>query len=281
MFPCPLNANADRLIAVEVIRQMRGETKAQLVRVVNGDAYITKWADNPWGARVLISEWIGHMLMAHLGLPVPAIALIDGMVVSRSGIHFGSRYPGDPSTASVYDFLPDRLLSTVANGSACAAGGVAFDLWVSNADFRQILFYRPNEAVSQDFRGVLIDNSHLFGGPTWKFQDSKRTGMYFSRAMTAHIQHWDDIWPWLHRITAISEEDVVGLVTRGIPEDWCSTTDSGELHRVADELLQRGRTIVTRVEQHLRARPAVFPAWRETRLRGALSTCAGAVVLPS
>lgn len=47
----------------------------------------------------------------------------------ETGWHFGSRFPGDPATLAVFDFLPDVLLQKVANLSDFAAI-YALDKWV-------------------------------------------------------------------------------------------------------------------------------------------------------
>jgi len=123
---------------------MRGETRSYLIEADDGLAYVVKHANNPQGGRrVLVNEFIGSILLAQLGVATPDRALvdIDSDFVSNigplpTGLHFGSRYPGDPGRTAVYDFLPDALLPQVVNLEDFRAV-LVFDKWTANADGRQ------------------------------------------------------------------------------------------------------------------------------------------------
>src|SRR5260370_4000185 len=81
--------------------------------------------NNPQHTRVLVNELLGTRLAARLGLPTTPVAIISvsedlirltpdlcmemprARIPCRAGLHFGSRYPGDPHRLTLPDFLPD------------------------------------------------------------------------------------------------------------------------------------------------------------------------------
>lgn len=258
-----------RIMPSQRIRRMRGQTQSQLLETASGHAYVTKFQSNPLGPRVLASEWIGAHLMQHIGLPVPDIALIEVRSLVKdvtqgnpgipAGLHFGSEYPGDPSSVAVYDFIPDRLLPLIENQDNFA-GAFVFDMWVANADFRQAIFYRCGHDRRR-FSVRFIDNSHLFGGPEWKFEETGNTGMHMFRTLYGHIRNWDNLSPWLERIAQTGYHYIVEGITSSVPEQWVTQNDWPELERVTEQLEIRSRSLRERVDAYIQSFPEQFPHW--------------------
>src|SRR6202035_5509979 len=71
--------------------------------------------------------------------PAMTLQLASGTIPVESGWQFGSKYPADPNTVAIWDFIPDPMLRMVKNISQFL-GVLAFDKWVSNADSRQAIF---------------------------------------------------------------------------------------------------------------------------------------------
>jgi hypothetical protein len=138
---------------------MRGGAQAQLLEADDGNWYVVKFRNNPQHHRVLVNELLAAAFLEYLKVAVPETAIIQvtapflaahpeihlqvgtNRIAVEPGWHFGSRYPGDPARATVYDFLPDSLLSRVVNLEDFRAI-LVFDKWVGNADGRQSVFYR-------------------------------------------------------------------------------------------------------------------------------------------
>ena len=147
------------LTAVRHIRKMRGGAQAHLLEADDGHWYVVKFRNNPQHRRVLINELLAAALLDYLSVSAPQTALLrvtpeflganpdvcltlgSRRIEVAPGWHFGSRYPGDPSRIAVYDFLPDALLTAVANLEDFRAI-LVFDKWVGNADGRQAVFHR-------------------------------------------------------------------------------------------------------------------------------------------
>jgi len=113
------------------------------------------------------------------------------------GWQFGSQYPGDPGMVAVYDFLPDALLSQVANLEDFRAI-LVFDKWVGNADGRQGVFYRAmvrrtdSRGGHPSFVARMIDHGYAFNGPNWDFPESAVQGLYARKLVYDGVRSLDD-----------------------------------------------------------------------------------------
>lgn len=234
---------------------MRGLTRAELLRTEDGAAYVTKFHTNPLGSRVLASEWIGAHLLQLLNLPAPEVGIInttrlDGYTDTSDKtcrLQVGSRYPGDPSSDAVYDFLPDPLLSAIADGGLFA-GMFVFDIWTANADARQAIFHRTGSG-KRDFNTLFIDNSHLFGGPDWTFNDSALAGHYPFRSAYQDVRSIESFLPWVQAIEQIGRADVLNKIIGSVPDEWVPALNYATLEYVAEQLISRTKNLATRVEE--------------------------------
>src|SRR5882762_9962287 len=145
--------------ALEEIRRMRGGAQSHLMRCSDENYYVVKFQNNPQHRRILVNELLGTRLAALLGLPTTAVAIIHvseelirltpelciemprARIPCQAGLQFGSRYPGDPRSLTLFDFLPDEQLRTVENLYQFA-GMLVFDKWTCNPSVRQTLFFR-------------------------------------------------------------------------------------------------------------------------------------------
>src|SRR5690242_9208460 len=121
------------LTAVRHVRKMRGGAQSHLLEADDGHWYVVKFLNNPQHRRILVNELLAGVFLEYLQIAAPETALIHltpaflganpdvhltigtRRTEIEPGWHFGSRYPGDPRRTAVYDFLPDALLSNVAN----------------------------------------------------------------------------------------------------------------------------------------------------------------------
>jgi len=158
-------------IALEHIRRMRGGAQSHLLRCSDGGYYVVKFQNNPQHPRVLVNELLGTRLAARMGLPTPPAGVIEvrkelientaelvvqtgtGRIPCAPGFQFGSRFPGDPATQPVHDFLPDELLGQVANLSDFA-GMLVFDKWTCNTNGRQAIFTSTKFVSASSTQGM-------------------------------------------------------------------------------------------------------------------------------
>jgi hypothetical protein len=192
---------ASEIIAMkQVLRRMRGCSQPFLVEGEDGRFYVAKFTGNPQGDRTLINEWIVYRLFRQLRISTPPLRILQltertkqvELLCFRIGthtvpiegqFHLGSRCPVDPTTTAIFDFLPRRLLSRVAN---LADLGTAFvvDRWLGQTDSRQAIFVRERSNSSNlELRLHLIDNGMSFAGKQWALWDSPLYGLYMDRSI--------------------------------------------------------------------------------------------------
>ena len=180
------------------------------------------------------------------------------------GWAFGSRFPGDPATTAIYDFVPDSLLAQVRNLDEFRAV-LVFDKWTGNADGRQAIFFR---AVLQDwlqranagsrktgFVALMIDHGFIFNGPHWNFTESALQGLYPRRMVYSSVKSMAAFEPWMARVLHFPDE-VLDRALRRIPPDWIEGEEE-ELERLLEALLRRRKRIRELLEQS----QAMFPNW--------------------
>jgi hypothetical protein len=256
--------------ARKYIRQMRGQTRAELVEADDGRQYVVKYQQNPLGVRVLINELICSYFMRAMGIRTPKTACVeiddtflhhrgrpgavDGPkpVLPSVGIHFGSQYPLNATNGVVYDFLPDTLLPEVAN-RADFFGLLVFDQWVSHLDWRQAIFFRssaPNPNGEGGWLAEAIDNEGAFQGCDWALRDSSIQGFYCRRDVYGSTPTFRDTKMWLERLSSIRHEvfaEVLGL----IPESWL-TKEEGNCSRLLQRLDARRERVPTLIREPIK-----------------------------
>jgi len=211
-----------------------------------------------------VNEFVAGVFLRYLGIAAPEMAIVN---IDRSflenhpevhlkarshsievepGWHFGSRYPGDPGSVSVYDFLPDSLLSKVINIDHFRAI-LVFDKWIGNMDGRQCIFYRGivqrgTESPGQPgFVAQMIDNGHAFNGSNWDFPESAVQGIYARTQVYGPIRTLDDFQPWLAQVVNFPEE-VFDDAWKSIPRQWLDA-DEDDLDRLLESLYRRRRRV--------------------------------------
>jgi hypothetical protein len=231
------------LEAKKHVRQLRGGSQAHLIEAKDGHFYAVKFMNNRQGRRILVNELVASLLLRTLGIDTatPAIVSVEMAFIRdnpdlftvgsktnpiRPGVHFGSRYPVSPGETTIYDFLPDSLLSSVINLSQFFAVLVA-DKWLGNCDGRQSVFFRVvvNPATSTSrtptvkWVTVMIDHGSTFGGSDWVFRDSAAHGLYARRAVYGCNPTLRNLEPTLALLMDLSRS-TLDEVFFEIPPDW-------------------------------------------------------------
>lgn len=264
--------------ARRLIRKMRGGAQAHLLEADDGYFYVVKFRDNPQHRRILVNELISSVFLSYLQVTAPATAVVhlsDGFlrdnpevyiqlgtrrVPITPGWHFGSRYPGDPARQTVYDFLPDALLQSVANLQEFL-GVLVFDKWTGNADARQSIFFRAQARHQSrtSFLAQMMDHGYVFDGPHWSFVDSPLQGLYFRPVVYQNVRSVDDFQPWLDRVRHFPEE-VLDDALKQIPPEWIEG-DETALEKLFTRLLARRSRVEDLIEDCRHGRVNPFPNW--------------------
>ncbi|MDQ6677962.1 MAG: hypothetical protein M3Z09_11760 [Acidobacteriota bacterium] len=271
--------------AHRMVRKMRGGAQAHLLETGDGAFYVVKFLSNPQHRRILVNEWIASVVLRYLQISSPEVSLIEvtpeflarnpevGMQIGarrvpvEPGWHFGSRYPGDPSTTAVYDFVPDALLTQINNLSDFA-GCFVFDKWMANSDGRQSVFHRAelkslaggSSPRRMGFVALMIDHGFVFNGPHWDFPESPVQGVYPRRAVYDRITSIAGFQPWLDRVTHFPEH-VIDQAFRQIPPQW-TAGEEGDLERLLEKLLRRCKRVPDLINDARLAKTNPFANWR-------------------
>lgn len=264
------------------LRRMRGGAQAHLFEAEDGNHYVVKFRNNPQHRRILVNEWIASVFLNHLLISNPPAAVVElapdfleqnedvyiqlgtRRVAVEPGWHFGSRYPGNPMHLTVYDFLPDALLSKVENLTHFL-GAYVFDKWMGQADARQSIFFRaqvrdwPNGPARAGFWAQMMDHGYVFDGPHWDFVDSPLQGLYFRTAVYESVRSLESFQPWLDRIRHFPEE-VCDDALKTIPSAWLEG-DEPAAEALLEKLMRRRARIPELVESGRGARSNPFPNW--------------------
>lgn len=270
------------LQAVRHVRKMRGGAQAHLLEAEDGNWYVVKFRNNPQHRRVLVNELLSAIFLEYLQIATPETAVIEvtaaflaanpeihlqlgtQRIEVEPGWHFGSRYPGDPARAAVYDFLPDALLAQVANLEDFRAV-LVFDKWTGNADGRQAVFYRARVRQGETapgraaFVARMIDHGYTFNGPNWDYPDSPLQGLYGRRQVYEEVRSLEDFQPWLDRVIHFPEE-VIDHAWKRIPAAWVAGEDEA-LERLLEHLFARRKRLPELITACRDARTNPFPNW--------------------
>lgn len=269
---------SEHIYAMQHVRRMRGGSQSHLLRASDNHFYICKFQNNPQDIRILANEYLATRLAALLGLPVPEVAIIDvpewliqnslelkidiggGLLrPCTSGPQFGARYIADPHTTSVFDYLPESMLTRIANIRDFSRV-LAFDKWTGNADGRQAVFAKqPNQ---RRYTAWFIDQGYCFNAGEWSFSDSPLRGVFGRNAVYEHVAGWDAFEPTLSRIEAITE-DTISDIASEVPPEWFRH-DSNALSRLITTLHQRRLSVRNLITGFRKSTRNPFPNWMDS-----------------
>jgi hypothetical protein len=265
------------LRAVEFIRRMRGGSQPHLLRCEDGGNYVVKFRNNPQHVRILANEMLAARLAESIGLPVAAPAFVEvsphliagnpglefEIGVRREpcipGLHFGSRFPGDPNETLVVDFLPDRLLRRVRDLTSVFLGALAFDKWTCNCDGRQMIFYRGADQEGTAYSVALIDQGFCFNDGEWSFPDSPIRSLYPRRLVYDSVRGLGSFEPFLSRIENL-DLSLLEACAGDIPAEWCGD-DPNQFTRLIERLYERRRRVRQSLVDAKNSSLRPFPNW--------------------
>lgn len=263
---------------------MRGGSQPHLIGCSDGHYYVVKFPNNPQGIRTLANELLCARLAGLLSLPVPPAAVIAvsndlierstemyielerGRMPCEAGFCFGSRYP-DPQSA-IFDTWPRRRLVDVEN-MRDFAGMLAFDIWVSNTDFRQVRFART--ASKGNYRVTMFDNGDAFCRNEWRFRDKPRLAVHPCTYFYESADGLDAFEPWLSRIEIDMDEGALRTATNGIPSEWYHS-DREALNQLLEQLYERRSRVRALISALRASSPRLFPNWTLSVLCSAAAT---------
>lgn len=268
--------------AVQHVRKMRGGAQAHLLRASDGNFYVTKFQNNPQSIRILANEYLATKLGQALGLPMPDARVIEVSdwliqhspklnidsgtrpVPCASGLQFGSRYVADPLEAMVFDYLPEAMLTRIANRRDFPRI-LAFDKWTGNSDGRQAVFVK--QLPERRYRAVFTDQGYCFNAGEWNFPDSPLRGAFPRNSVYERVTGWEDFEPTLSGIEQIDQETISNIAGE-IPPEWYKQ-NSEALSRLIESLHQRHSLVRDLITSFRNSTRNPFPNWTDKQSRPA------------
>jgi hypothetical protein len=267
------------LYAVQHIRRMRGGSQAHLLRVSDGNYWVTKFQNSPQGIRILANEMFATLLGRWLGLPMPETAAIEvsqwlientpelriqlatGEVPCSSGLQFGSRYPCDllNQPLEVFDYLPESLMAKLAQPLSFARI-LVLDKWLGNADGRQAIFIRKHRA--RRFHPLFIDQGYCLNAEEWSFPDLPLRGVYARNCVYQHVTGWESFETGLNKAEQADIIDIWRCAQAIVPE-WYGH-DSEGLERIVESVYERRLSIRCLIDAFRQSSRDPFPNWKDS-----------------
>lgn len=260
--------------AVQHIRRMRGGAQSHLMLASDDNFYVVKFLNNPQHPRVLTNELIASHLAQILGLPVPAIEVIDvskeliadtdalriqmgcGEEPCSVGPQFGSRFVGSLIPGRAADYLPEGEMARLSN-LGDFLGMLVFDKWTSNADGRQAVFHR--RSIKERFRATFIDYGFCFNAGEWRLTDEPLQGAYARDIVYKSVEGWESFEPWLTRIEEIDSGHLECLA-RLVPEEWTGGNQD-VLEALLEKLAKRRSRVRELIHSFRVSSRSPFPNW--------------------
>lgn len=263
---------------------MRGGAQSHLLRCTYRDPqggteqegfFVTKFQNNPQHVRILANELLCFRLARHLQLPVPEAEQVEvsgellektpdlhmempqGSVGCTPGIHFGSRYPGDPRRVAVFEFVPDSTLDRLENLQQFR-GMLLFDQWTCNVDARQAIFVRAPSAGK--YQALMVDQGFCFNDGMWNFPDSPLHGLYHRRRVYAGVTGWDSFEPWFTWLREMPM-DTLDRIYREVPTEWYGG-EQDALECLLEKLSKRRKLVPELITAVRKSSANPFPKWR-------------------
>jgi hypothetical protein len=269
-------------MAVEHVRRMNGGAQSHLMRCDDDAYYVIKFKNNPQHLRTLANEMLATRLAARMGICVPEVEVVEvrssliketpeltiqmsaGRLPCSAGRQFGSKFPGNPSTVTIYGVMPDVCLERV-HSIEDFLGIFVFDKWTCQTDKRQAIFIRlPRRCAggtsTESYQVMMIDHGFCFNGGDWRFPDAPLYGLYADRRVYQSVIGIETFDPWLDRLESEFTLSALHEEAQHVPTEWY-----GEDNYAWEALIERLYARRTRIRELIwLTRNAVrdaFPNW--------------------
>jgi hypothetical protein len=280
-------------LAVEHVRRMNGGTQAHLVRCDDDTYYVIKFQNNPQHLRTLANEMFATRLAARMGICVPQVDVVEvrsslieytpelvmemptGRLPCATGNQFGSKFPGNPTTLTIYGRVPDEHIDRVHNIDDFL-GIFVLDKWMCQTDKRQAIFMRQsnsgaNGTSDETYQAMMIDQGFCFNGGDWNFPDAPLHSLYANRRVYQSVVGIETFGPWLDRLENEFTLNVLYEEAQHVPTEWYGE-DREAWERLIERLWMRRTRVPELIWSARNAVPGAFPNWNRCICQNILPT---------
>jgi hypothetical protein len=269
-------------LAVEHVRRMKGGTQAHLMRCDDDSYYVIKFKNNPQHLRTLANDLLATRLASRMGICVPQVDVVEvrsslikdtpdlaiemsaGRFPCVAGKQFGSKFPGNPSTLTVYDLIPDGDVDRVHNLDGFL-GIFVFDKWTCQTDKRQAIFIQQTNSGAdgisdKTYLAMMIDHGFCFNGGSWNFPDAPLHSLYTNRRVYENVVGIETFDPWLERLENEFTLSVIDEEAQHVPAEWI-VEDLEAWRALIERLYSRCTRVRELIWSARNAVPTTFPKW--------------------
>jgi hypothetical protein len=246
--------------------------------------YVVKFKNNPQHLRTLANEMFATRLAARAGICVPQVDVVEvqssliertpalmvelprGRVHCAMGKQFGSKFPGNPSTVTIFPLTLNAPIDRTNNVDDFL-GIFAFDKWVCQTDRRQAIFVQESipsadGKFDETYQAMMVDQGFCFNGGCWDFPDAPLHSLYADRRVYQGAVGLESFDPWLDRLeTGFSLGELFAEASRVPPEWYCN--DHEALGRMIERLYKRRTRVRELIWSARNAAPDAFPNWNK------------------
>jgi HipA-like protein len=254
------------------------------MRCGEGLYYVVKFMNNPQHLRTLANEMFATRLAGRLGICVPQVDVVEvqssliertpalamelglGRVPCAAGKQFGSKFPGNPSTVTIYPLGLDAPIERTRNMDDFL-GILVFDKWVCQTDRRQAIFvqeYIPSAdgKCDETYQAMMIDQGFCFNGGCWNFPDAPLHSLYADRRVYGDVVGIESFDPWLDQLETKLSMNLLYQEALQVPTEWY-----GGDHEAFERLIERLDKRRTKVRELIwatrNACRRAFPNWNK------------------
>lgn len=251
-----------------------GVTKPYYVSCTDNEIYVVKFAQNPYGVRVLVNEYVCAKIAQDLLLPYPMPALINvpsvfiedhGTMISNhvgdeinEGLHFGTH-----KIKKVYQVTSPKMIAEASNIDIVPEI-LLFDQFICNSDRDNNggnLLFNPSSMEI-----MIIDHTHAFDlGSIWSAQQLRiRLGQSFEiynlngyvyKNLVPFIDGYNPFHNILGKIAGMTDERLWHIIN-SVPDEWSVNED--EKIALTEYLIDRRN----RIEQVPPLMRSNLPYWK-------------------
>lgn len=241
-------------------RAFQSATNPHLIEFDDGAKYVVKFKGNPQGNHVLISEYVVSELIHLLQFAGRRgrLVAVDAYFIStepnlqgrnlEAGLQFGLPLLED------YENFSDANIPNLKNRGALPQV-IVLDTFTVNTDRHSgnlLLLFEDETRQNKSCEFVLIDHSHVFGGPQWNEHTLRQLAN--NNELRASLINFNNVQPrlevfepFLVKLEALSPEQIEAIIN-GVPTEW--GFPSAERGALLDFLVTRKdivRDIINRV----------------------------------
>lgn len=244
--------------ALAYIEPFTSVTSPHLIEFDDGEYYVVKFKDNPWGHRVVVNEYVVSRIASLLGFShkTGKLVYVSQQFIDdephaqglKEGIQFGAPYFDD-----FIDFSPENV-KELKNAKDLGQVPVLDTLFCNNDRHPgNILVVHEGRVGTRSARFYLVDHSHAFEGKDWTIETleelAKTRELYVDTVDFRVVpQRMASFEPFLVKLASLKTSAIKDVID-SIPNEW--DLDRYEKQALLEFISTRKNLVRSIIDEHL------------------------------